>query len=102
MSYQIEEIKVEGNTYECILPSIRNLAMSNEYGIIKMKDKKQLDIKNSQDMPFIIINPIFPEEVIVGDSLSINRNNSLSSLGISASNNVSITDKINVGFYNKI
>jgi hypothetical protein len=116
MDNSSEELEESGNIYTCKLKSIQQLSMQsnslNDFGFILNKNESVKEIKKNiySNHPFVIVNPIFPEEL--GESCGklneqykftneINRTNSLDS-GVEMNHNydhkISITDKISIGF----
>jgi hypothetical protein len=114
MDYFSEEWEESGNIYTCKLPLIQKLALTstsrNDFGFILNKNETCKDIKKklNTNYPFVVINPIFPEEL--GESSvkfneqfqsrqEINRTDSVDSVvEVNHNNQISITDKISVGF----
>jgi hypothetical protein len=96
-----EEHKTLGDIFKCELPSMRKLCApgttKNDFEYVNRSpaDKKSSKRKNLE-MPFIVLNPLFPGEV--GSSTDGSSNNET----IDSISEISISDKINIGFYSKI
>lgn len=102
ISYSEYELVTNGSIFTANLPSAKALAAtgttSDDFGLI-YTNKKSKKMKFERETPFIIINPIFPNEVgSPHTSLQINKNESLD---FAHEPQISIADKISIGFFNK-
>jgi hypothetical protein len=104
-TFEIEQIN-NGDIYKCLVPSLQKLCKyktsdSTEFTFIdKLAKNEKKFVKNEQNLPILVINPIFHDE-IAGKNIESEINNNDSVITSDIVPSISITDKISIAYISK-